>query len=266
MTGIFLLLTILALAPHLAVLLLALGQGWYDSVLPATFTLEHFTNALGNDLTLPSIANSIRYSAASTVLDLVFGTLIAWVLIRSRLPGRALLDALVMLPLSVPGIVLAFGYLALSREGKSLDFLVIDGDPFWLLVIAYAMRRLPYVVRAMSASLLHISPVLEQAALNLGAPPWKAFLRITLPLALPSLMAGGTLAFAFAMLEVSDSMILAQKTVHFPITKAIYSLAGTIGEGPQLAAALGVWAMSFLLVLVVGLGFLIGLKNLRVFR
>jgi iron(III) transport system permease protein len=177
-----------------------------------------------------------------------------------------LLDALVMLPLSVPGIILAFGYLALSREGNTLDFLVQEGDPFWLLVIAYAMRRLPYVVRAMSAGLLSISPVLEEAAQNLGAPPWRSFLRITVPLALPSLLAGGILAFAFAMLEVSDSMVLAQKTIHFPITKAIYTLAGTIGEGPALAAALGTWSMAFLAILIGGLGFLVGRKNLSLMR
>jgi iron(III) transport system permease protein len=260
MTAIFLAITLLALGPHLGVLLLALGRDWYGTFLPASLTLEHFRAALGNDLTLPSIANSLRYAGASTLLDLVLGSAVAWVLVRSRIRGRSLLDGLVMLPLSVPGIVLAFGYLALSREGKPLDFLVSDGDPFLLMVVAYAMRRLPYVVRAMSAGLLQISPVLEEAAENLGASPRRAFMRVTLPLALPSLVAGGVLAFAFAMLEVSDSMILAQRTIHFPITKAIYTLAGTIGEGPALAAALGVWAMVFLMTLLIGLGLLLGRK------
>lgn len=257
---IFLGVTVLALGPHLAVLLLALGQDWYGTFLPVSLTLEHFRAALGNDLTLPSIANSLRYAGASTVLDLILGSMVAWVLVRSRMRGRAVLDGLVMLPLSVPGIVLAFGYLALSREGKPLDFLVTDGDPFFLMVVAYAMRRLPYVVRAMSAGLLQISPVLEEAAANLGSHPRRCFIRVTLPLALPSLMVGGILAFAFAMLEVSDSMVLAQRTIHFPITKAIYTLAGTIGEGPALAAALGVWAMVFLVILLIGMGLLLGRK------
>ena len=259
-TAVFLGVTVLALGPHLAVLFLALGQDWYGTFLPASLTLDHFRAALGNELTLPSIANSLRYAGASTLLDLVLGSAVAWVLVRSRLRGRALLDGLVMLPLSVPGIVLAFGYLALSREGKPLDFLIMDGDPFFLMVVAYAMRRLPYVVRAMSAGLLQISPVLEEAAENLGANPRRSFMRVTLPLVLPSLVAGGVLAFAFAMLEVSDSMILAQRTIHFPITKAIYTLAGTIGEGPALAAALGVWAMIFLMTLLIGLGLLLGRK------
>ena len=77
-------------------------------------------------------------------------------------------------------------------------------------------------------------------------------------MAMPSLLAGGVLAFAFAMLEVSDSMILAQRTVFFPITKAIYTLAGAIGDGPALAAALGVWSMLFLILLLLLLGVLMG--------
>jgi len=108
--------------------------------------------------------------------------------------------------------------------------------------------------------------VLEEAAENLGASPRRTFMRVTLPLALPSLVAGGVLAFAFAMLEVSDSMILAQRTIHFPITKAIYTLAGTIGEGPALAAALGVWAMAFLMTLLIGLGLLLGRKFASLLR
>lgn len=252
--------TVVAMGPHFGVLLLALSGDWYGTFLPVSLTLEHFRAALGNELTLPSIANSLRYAGGSTLLDLVLGSAVALVLIRSSIRGRALLDGLVMLPLSVPGIVLAFGYLALSREGKPLDFLIVDGDPFLLMVVAYAMRRLPYVVRAMSAGLLQISPVLEEAAENLGATPRRVFMRVTFPLVLPSLVAGGVLAFAFAMLEVSDSMILAQRTIHFPITKAIYTLAGTIGEGPALAAALGVWAMAFLMILLIGLGLLLGRK------
>jgi iron(III) transport system permease protein len=71
-------------------------------------------------------------------------------------------------------------------------------------------------------------------------------MRVTLPLVLPHLLAGGLFAFALSMLEVSDSLILAQQQAHFPITKAIYELSQLIGEGRLLAAALGVWAMLLL--------------------
>jgi iron(III) transport system permease protein len=111
-----------------------------------------------------------------------------------------------------------------------------------------------------------VSPALEEAAQNLGCSPLKTLLKITMPLIAPNLVAGGLLAFAFSMLEVSDSLILAQQAAHYPITKAIYSLVGSLGDGPYLASALGVWAMVFLAVTLVGAGLLLGKKLGMLFR
>ena len=81
-----------------------------------------------------------------------------------------MLDALAMLPLAVPGLVLAFGYLAMTQEGKLFSFLNPGEDPtIPLLVIAYAVRRLPYVVRSAAAGFQQTSVTLEEAAQNLGA-------------------------------------------------------------------------------------------------
>ena len=78
--------------------------------------------------------------------------------------------------------------------------------------------------------------------------------RVALPLIGANLAAGGILAFAFSMMEVSDSLILAQQAQHYPITKAIYTLLSTLGNGTALAAALGVWSMVFLAVALIGAG------------
>ena len=94
--------------------------------------------------------------------------------------------------------------------------------------------------------------MLEQAGQSLGAPAWRVLWRISLPLISLNLVAGAVMAFAFAMLEVSDSLILAQQAEHFPITKAMYTLLGTLGNGTSLAAALGVWAMLFLATALIG--------------
>ena len=161
---------------------------------------------------------------------------------------------------------MAFGYLAMTREGQPFHWLMLGEDPLLLLVIAYAVRRLPYVVRSAAAGFQQVSPTLEEAAQNLGARPEKALWRITLPLVAPNLVAGGLLAFSFAMLEVSDSMILAQQAAHFPITKAIYSLVLALGSGPNLASALGVWAMIFLAVTILGAGVILGKKLGALFR
>jgi iron(III) transport system permease protein len=103
--------------------------------------------------------------------------------------------------------------------------------------------------------------VLEQAARSMGASGWSTLRRISLPLLGAHLAAGGVLAFAFSMLEVSDSLILAQRAEHFPITKATFSLMSALGDGPQLAAALGVWSMAFLSAALIGASLLSGKRG-----
>lgn len=256
----------LAVLPHIGVVLLGFARDWYGTVLPESYTLAHYHAALGHELTLSSIANSLKYSATALVLCLVLGVGVAYVNVRTRLPGRQFLDAMAMLPLAVPGVVVAFGYLAMTRSGAAFDWLILGEDPILILVIAYAVRRLPYVVRSASAGFQQVSPTLEEAAQNLGASPERALWRVTLPLVAPNLLAGGLLAFAFSMLEVSDSMILAQQSAHFPITKAIYSLIMALGTGPQLASALGTWAMIFLTITIAGASLLLGKKLGALFR
>ena len=258
--------TALAVLPHLGVVLVAFSRDWYGTVLPENLTLANFDLALGHSLTVPAIANSLKFAGIATVLDIVLGLAIAYVIVRTRLPGRQILDTIAMLPLAVPGLVLAFGYLAMSQEGKAFGALNPVEDPTILLVIAYAVRRLPYMVRASVAGFQQTSETLEEAAQNLGCPPLKATIKITLPLIMANIIAGALLAFSFAMLEVSDSLILAQKQVYYPITKAIFELFQLLGDGRFLASALGVWAMAFLAVTIGGMSLLLGKKLGAIFR
>lgn len=248
----------LALLPHAGVVLVSFARDWYRTILPGEWTLAHYEAALGHDLTVPSILNSVKYAGLATVVDVFLGIGIAYVVVRTTFPGRALLDTFAMLPLAVPGLVLAFGYLAMTQEGRVFAFLNPTKDPTALLIIAYSVRRLPYVVRSVAAGLQQTSVTLEEAAQNLGAPPLRALRKITLPLISANLLAGGLLAFAFAMLEVSDSLILAQRQTDFPITKAIYELFNLLGEGRYLASALGVWAMVFLGIALYGASRMLG--------
>ena len=265
-TALFALVFFIAVLPHLGVILVALSNNWYGTVLPESLTLHHFEQALGHNMALPSIQNSLKYAGLAVLLDLVLGVAIAYVVVRTNLAGRQFLDALAMLPLAVPGLVLAFGYLAMTQEGKLFDFLNPVRDPLILLVIAYAVRRLPYVVRSAAAGFQQTSVTLEEAAQNLGASPLRALRRVTLPLIAANLVAGGLLAFSFAMLEVSDSLLLAQRQQDFPITKAIYELYQLLGEGRFIASALGVWAMVFLGVTILGASMVLGKKLGAIFR
>jgi iron(III) transport system permease protein len=258
----FMFVFVLAAIPHLGVILLSLTGRWYGTVLPDEFTLRHYVEALGNGLVVPSIQNSLLYASGATGVAWVIGLSAAWVVVRSDLKFRGVLDAVVMLPLAIPGLVMAFGYLALSQQGKAFHFLVgAGGSPFLLMVVAYAFRRLPYIVRSAVAGLQQSNPALEEAAKSLGATPVRTLRRVAIPLISANLAAGSILAFAFAMLEVSDSLILAQQAQHYPITKAIYTLLSSLGNGTELAAALGVWAMVFLSVAIMGAAVLGGKRG-----
>ncbi|HEU4340814.1 MAG TPA: iron ABC transporter permease [Candidatus Binatia bacterium] len=232
----------LALIPHLGVLLTSVASRWFLSVVPSEFTLRFYQEVFTHDLTLLSIKNSLLLSSLSTIIDIVLGVTIAYFLARKRVPGRDVLDALAMLPLALPGLVIAFGYVA-AFSATPLDARI---DPVPLLVIAYAVRRLPYMVRAAYAGFQQSSVALEEAAMNLGASPLKALYQITFPLVLANLVAGAVLAFSFAMLEVSDSLILALKEQNYPITKAIYALLGRIADGPYIASAMGMLGLLLL--------------------
>lgn len=256
----------LAILPHAGVILVAFSSEWYGTILPQNYTLENFDLALGHDLTVPAIANSLKFASISTFIDIILGIAIAYVVVRSKLAGRQILDFLAMMPLAVPGLVLAFGYLAMSQEGKFFAFINPVKDPTILLIVAYSVRRLPYVVRSAAAGFQQTSETLEEAAQNLGCPPLKSLCKVTLPLIAANLIAGGLLAFAFAMLEVSDSLVLAQKQLYYPITKAIMELFQLLGDGKFIASALGVWAMAFLGVTIVGMSLLLGKKLGAIFR
>ena len=107
---------------------------------------------------------------------------------------------------------------------------------------------------------------LENAARNFGAGPVRTLFKVTLPLVAANLLVGGLFAFSFSMLEVSDSLVLAQKSVFYPITKALLDLSQILGCGPAAACAFGVWAMAFLALTLGAAGALLGRKIGAIFK
>ena len=273
----FALVALVAMLPHIGVVGTALAANgrWYQSLLPESLTGDHFVQALTHPLAAGSVRNSIIFAGIATVIDVVVGLFVARLLVRGTVRGRGVLDALVMLPLAVPGLVFAFGLVAASlrwpfNAGGPLhfvgDILGPTPNPVPFLILAYAVRRLPYVVRSAAAGLEQTSVALEEAGYNLGASRWRVTRRIVLPLLAANLAAGAILAFCFAMLEVSDSLILAQREADYPITKAIFSLAERLGDGPGVARAVGVWAMAFLGIALATAAALVGKKAGAIFR
>ena len=281
--------TLAAVLPHIGVVVSSFSvQGeWYRSVLPTRWTGGHYADALSHSLAMDSIRNSLIYASAAMVLAVAMGLAIAYLTVRLKVRGGWVLDTLGMLPLAVPGLVMAFGYYAMSlrwpfpqlesmfngmggRWGETLASMMrVSGagpNPLLFLVVAYTVRRLPYILRSASAGLEQTSGQLEEAAFNLGASTATSLRRVVLPLIMANLIAGGILVFSFAMLEVSDSLILAEKEPHYPITKAIWSLYNRLGDGPYIASAMGVWGMVLLTVTLVGASVLMGKRLGAVFR
>ena len=263
---VFTLITGLALAPHLAVILLSFATDWYQTILPVAFTKENYLAALGDSITIPSIQNNLIYASGATVISVLLGIGVAFAVVRTRWFGRQWLDTCAMMPLAVPGLVVAFGLLAMTQEGCAFSFLNPTKNPTLLLIIAYAIRKVPLMVRSSVAGLQQISVTYEEAAQNLGCTALKAIRCITIPLVTANLIAGAILVFSQAMLEVSDSLILAQKRDFYPVTKAIYELLNFLGSGTFLSCALGVWAMTFLAVTIIGASVLLGKSFGSIFK
>jgi len=289
-----------AALPHVGTVLASLtppGQ-WHGTVLPSAWTLDGWGEAMTHPLAVRSIRNSLLLSVLATLAAVVVGLAAARLVVRGRIRGRGAVDALMMLPLAVPGLVMAFGFVAMSlewpfggrmpawMEGPAavllpadwfawlrqaplrplVDILGADPNPFPLLATAYAVRRLPYVARSAAAGLQQTSVTLEEAALGLGASRWTMNRRVVLPLVGASVLAGALLAFSFSMLEVSDSLLLAQRERDYPITKAIYTLFDRLGDGELISTAMGVWAMALLAVTLLAAAGMMGRRMGALFR
>ncbi len=252
----------LALVPHLSVIITSLSDKWFMTVLPENYSTQYYEMIFQTELPLIGIKNSILFAGLSTLLDLVLGLLIAYVVVRKLIPFGNLLDSLVMIPLALPGVVLAFGYVVTYTD----TFLDPLNNPVPLLIIAYGIRRLPYMVRSASAGLQQTSVSLEEASATFGASRFHTLRKITVPLVTANLIAGGLLCFAYAMLDVSDSLILAMKDRFYPLTKAIYALFLEQGKGELIASALGVVGMAILAACIMGSSLILGRKMGELFR
>jgi len=251
-----------ALLPHLGVVMASFSENWFGTILPEHLTTRYYEQIGSNPMAYVSIKNSFFYSICSVILDIILGITIAYLLTRTKIRTKGLLDSLSMLPLALPGLVLAFGYVS-TFSGTWLD---PRHNPTLLLIISYSFRRMPYMVRAAYAGFQQSSVYLEEAARNLGASVLTTIRRITIPLIYANLIAGSMICFAYAMLEVSDSLILAMKEQYFPITKAIYMLFSYVSDGISIACVLGVIGMVILSASLIIAGRFLGQKLGELFR
>ena len=199
-----------------------------------------------------AIALSVKVAVVAALASLPVGVAVAWLLARRRFPGKALLDALVHLPLVLPPVVMGYALLVMFGNQGPLgrwlhDTLGITLAFRWTgAALACAVMGFPLMVRAIRLSIENVDRKLEQAAATLGAAPWRVFLTVTLPLAWPGLVAGAALAFAKALGEFGATItfVSAIPGETQTLSAAIYGLMQVPG------GEAGIWRLAAVSLLI----------------
>jgi len=244
--GWIILVLLLVLSPHIGVLLLSLASVWSYAPLPDGYTLAHYYAVFSESQGM--IANTLLYCGLAAGIDVILGTAIAYLMLRTRLPARQWLDFLASAALAIPGIVLAIGFLRTFR-GIELPGTGTMLTSSWIIImLAYSVRRLPYALRSCVAALQQIHVSLEEAAQSLGATRMSTIRRVVVPLMAGGMLAGFVTSFVTAAVELSATIMLVTKDSQAPMSYGIYLyMQSAAGRGP--GAALGVLA-----VVAVGIG------------
>jgi sulfate transport system permease protein len=225
-----------------------------------TMTWDAFVSAVTSDRVMASYRLSFGAALIGAAINVVFGGIVAWVLVRYQFPGKRFVDALVDLPFALPtavaGITLTSLYSTNGWIGKYLEQVGIKVAFTPLgVVIALTFIGLPFVVRTVQPVLEDAERELEEAAASLGASPWQTFTRVILPSVVPALLTGFALAFARATGEYGSVIFIAgnmpmvsEITPLFIITKLEqYDYTGAT------AIAVVMLLVSFLLLLAINL-------------
>jgi len=237
---------LLVLSPHLGLALLSFSKMWSYTVVPEAYTLENYAAVFRDSPFM--LWNSLLYCGIAAALDVAIGTAIAYLMLRTKLPGRRVLDFVASAAVAIPGLVLGIGYLRTFR-GINLPFTDLPFVSYWTIIaFAFTVRRLPYALRSCVAALQQVHPSMEEAAENLGASNRRTVFRIVVPLMAGGILAGFVTSFLTAAVEISATLMLVSATSDAPASYGIYLyMQSIVGRGP--GAALGV-----ITVLLVGLG------------
>jgi iron(III) transport system permease protein len=225
---------LLSFIPYLGVGLASVGKGWSLTPFPLHYTLGYFERVIVE--TPKYIVNTFLYSALAVGLCIAVGVPIAWILARTRVPGRDTLDGLNTLILAIPGTAIGIAYI----RAFHFDLPLVDRalTSLWIVLpLVLAIRRLPYTVRGSYASLLLVHRSMEEAAESVGARGWRSFSDVTLPLIWRGVLVGSLFSFMTSLQEASAVLFLSLGGWE-TITVGIFSfyIAGSANE----AAALGV--------------------------
>lgn len=203
--GLLILLLVVSFIPQLGVLLAAVGRGWALTPFPIHYTLEFFRQV---SIETPKfIVNSFLFSGLAVALCLAIGVPMAWIMARTKAPGRGTMDALTTLILAIPGTAIGIAYIRAFNYPLPVIDVPLTG--MWLILpLVLAVRRLPYTVRGSHSSLLLVHKSMEEAAQNVGATKLRTFRDITVPLIWKGIVVGALFSFLMSIQEASATIFL----------------------------------------------------------
>ncbi|MBX3280072.1 MAG: sulfate ABC transporter permease subunit CysT [Acidobacteria bacterium] len=220
--------------------------------------IEVFWREATAPVALAALRLTLGTAAVVTAVNIVLGTLTAWVLVRYRFAGRAWLDALVDLPFAIPTLVTGVCLVALYGPHRALGaWLEARGVSVLFarpgIVLALLFVTYPFVVRSVQPVLMEIDGVQEEASWTLGASKLRTFFRITLPAIAPGISTGALLGFARALGEFGSIVVVAGNLPYRTLTAPVYIFGQIESQETRSASAVSVvlLAISFVLMLAV---------------
>jgi iron(III) transport system permease protein len=200
----------LLILPNLTVVLMSMVRNgtWTTQIFPDTYTVENYSNLFRDPRVAEPVLSSLKMAVLATAGNLLFGVAAAYLIVRRKIWGGRLIEALAMLPFAVPGTVIAISLIVAFNQPRLITGGTILVGTFWMLPLAYFIRNLPLVFRSTYAAFEQFEPALEEAGRNLGASWWFSFRKIILPLIAPGVISGALLAFVLALGEFVSSILL----------------------------------------------------------
>lgn len=199
---------------------------------------EAFWSAVSAPAAVYTLRLTFVVSAVVALINVVMGTLVAWVLVRDDFPGKGIVNAVIDLPFALPTIVASIVLLALYGPDSPIGIQLNATAPG--LVIALAFVTLPFVVRAVQPVLIELDKEVEEAALSLGASRWTTFTRIIVPTLIPSILSGAGLAFARALGEYGSIVLIGGNIPYQTQVASQYIQQQIEIDRPEAAAAVSV--------------------------
>lgn len=213
--------------------------------------LDGFWRAISNEQTAAAIRITVSAAFVVTLVNIVIGTMISWVLVRDRFPGKGLLELVIDIPFALPTIVAGLVLLSLYGNDSPLGLHIANTQ--WSVYLAFLFVTLPFIVRTVQPVLEELDHEVEEAAASLGASRFTTFRRIVLPALVPAIAAGAALSFARAVGEYGSLVLLSGNLPFESEVTSVRILSAIENDNRATAASIATLLLMISLAVIIAL-------------